>query len=87
MHNTESRSVTAPVNILFRRLCAYTFQPGNVTGWGSERVKSLHCTPLLQRPKQTSKLNRHRKKINKNTQCRVNIPQPWLTTNLSPQKN
>ena len=82
MHDTESRFVTAPVNILFRSLCAYTFQPGNVTGWGSERVKSLHCIPLLQRPKQTSKLNRHKKKVNKNTQCTVNIPQPWLTTNL-----
>ena len=38
MHNMESRYVTGPSNILFADVYLSTFQPGNVTGWGSEGV-------------------------------------------------
>ena len=40
MHSTESRSVIGPSSILFAGLYVCTFQPGNFTGWGSERVKN-----------------------------------------------
>ena len=39
MHSTESRFVTGPSNTLFAGVYVCTFQPGNVTGWGSEGVK------------------------------------------------
>ena len=39
MHSIESRSVTGPSNVLFAGLHVCTFEPKNVTGWGSEWVK------------------------------------------------
>ena len=39
MHNTESSFVTGQSTILFAGMYVCTFQPRNVTGWGSEGVK------------------------------------------------
>ena len=41
MHSAKSRFVIGPSNILFAGMYMCTFQPGNFTGWGSERVKAL----------------------------------------------
>ena len=38
MHSIESRFITGPSDILFACVYVCTFQPGNFTGWGSERV-------------------------------------------------
>ena len=43
MHSVESRLVRGPSNILFAGVYMCTFQPGNVTGWGSERVNNINC--------------------------------------------
>ena len=48
MHSVESRCVTGPSDILFVGVCVCvcvcvcvsTFQPGILTGWGSEGVKT-----------------------------------------------
>ena len=48
MHSTESRPVIGPSNILFAGVYVCTFQPGNITGWGSEGVnKALEWFSLL----------------------------------------
>ena len=39
LHSTESRFVTGPSNSLFAGMYKRIFQPGNFTGWGSERVQ------------------------------------------------
>ena len=41
-HSIESGFVIGPSNILFAAVYACTFQPGNVTDWGSEGVKMPH---------------------------------------------
>ena len=41
MHSVESRFVTGPSNILFGGVHRCTFQPGNFTVWGSERLIEL----------------------------------------------
>ena len=38
MHGTEGRFVIGPSTMLFACVYVCTFQPGNFTGWGSERV-------------------------------------------------
>ena len=38
MHGTEGRFVIGPSNMLFACVYVCTFQPGNVTGQGSEGV-------------------------------------------------
>ena len=40
MHSTEGRFVIGPSNILFGGVYVCTFQPRNITGWGSEGVNS-----------------------------------------------
>ena len=40
MYSIESRFVIGPSNILFASVYVCTFQPGNVTDWGSEGVKA-----------------------------------------------
>ena len=39
MHSVENRFVIGPSHILFGSMYVCTFQPGNFTGWGSDRVK------------------------------------------------
>ena len=49
-HRTESRFVTGLENIAFVAMCAWTFQPGNLTGWGNEGVKTGNkCSGLRVR--------------------------------------
>ena len=40
MHNTESRFVIGPSDILFAGVYVCTFQPGKFTGWGSRGVRN-----------------------------------------------
>ena len=46
MHNIECRFVTRPSNIPFACVYVGTFQPGNVTGWGSEGVSAASETTI-----------------------------------------
>ena len=47
-HSTESRFVTGPSNVLFAGAYVSTFQPGNVSSWGSEGVSSgANCNGKL----------------------------------------
>ena len=46
-HITEIRFVTGPSNILFAGAYVCSFQPGNVTGWGSEGVNHYVQVALL----------------------------------------
>ena len=39
MHSIENRFVTGPSDILSAGVYVFTFQPGNLTSWGSEGVK------------------------------------------------
>ena len=41
MHSTESRFVIGWDSILFAGMSLCTFQPGHLTGWGSEGVKTM----------------------------------------------
>ena len=42
MRSTESRFVIGSSNTLFAGVYVCIFQPGNLTGWGSEGVKKGH---------------------------------------------
>ena len=46
------RFVTGPSNVLFAGVHVYTFQPGNLTGCGSEGIKSQMCL-AVQGPQRT----------------------------------
>ena len=49
MHNTECRCAIEPSDILFAGVYVCTFQPGNFTGCGSERVDvdEIGATPKV----------------------------------------
>ena len=41
MHIIESRFVIGPSNTMFAGMYLRTFEPGNLTGWGSEGVNTV----------------------------------------------
>ena len=48
MHSIESRFVTGPSNILFVDVYLNTFQPRNVTSWGTEGVNVKLCRLFVE---------------------------------------